>query len=111
MGGGREALAEPGTTWGTTDPKIALELFEARQAELKEKRRGRVGVPHQQSTTLAKLVRHHLLMKEKTGRTSDSHLFDPDSRLRAAIEAARVLEERDRVNAHEGPIRSSPRSS
>ena len=30
VGGGREALAPPGTTWGTTDAEIAEELFQAR---------------------------------------------------------------------------------
>ena len=72
LGGGRDALAEPGKTWGTTDPDIALVLFEARLSELKAKRQGRVGVPQQKTTTLAKLAGHHLLMKAKAGRTSDS---------------------------------------
>ena len=30
IGGGREALATRGSTWGTRDPDIALVLFEAR---------------------------------------------------------------------------------
>ena len=71
VGGGREALAEPGTTWGTTDPKMALELFELRVAELKEKRRGLLGVTQQKQTTLAKLVRHHLIMKAKAGTSAN----------------------------------------
>ena len=86
IGGGREALATRGSTWGTRDPDIALVLFEARLAELREKRQGRVGVPQQNTTTLAELVRHHLLTKAKAGRTSDSHMFDLETRLRAAIE-------------------------
>ena len=63
IGGGREALATRGSTWGTKDPDIALVLFEARLAELREKRQGRVGVPQQNTTTLAELVRHHLLIQ------------------------------------------------
>ena len=33
VGGGREALSEPGRKWGTMDPDIALALFGARLAE------------------------------------------------------------------------------
>ena len=86
IGGGREALAEPGKKWGTTDLDIALVLFEARLSELKAKRQGRVGVPQEKTTKLSELVRHHLLMKARAGRTSDSHMFDLESRLRAAID-------------------------
>ena len=86
IGGGREALAEPGKKWGTTDPDIAVLLFEARLSELKAKRQGRVGVPQEKTIKLSELVRHHLLMKAKAGRTSDSHMFDLESRLRAAID-------------------------
>jgi hypothetical protein len=86
VGGGREALAEPDSTWGTADPETALSLFEARVAELKAKRQGRIGVPQQKTTRLGALVRHHLIMKAKAGRTSASHMFDLESRLRAAIE-------------------------
>ncbi len=86
IGGGREALAEPGKKWGTTELDVALVLFEARLSELKAKRQGRVGVPQEKTTKLSELVRHHLLMKAKAGRTSDSHMFDLESRLRAAID-------------------------
>ena len=55
-------------------------------AELREKRQSRVGVPQQNNTILAKLVRHHLITKAKVGRTSDSHMFDLETRLCAAIE-------------------------
>ena len=71
VGAGREALAEPGKKWGTTDADVALRLFETRIAELKAKRQGRVGVPQHKATTLAELVRHHLIMKAKAQRTSD----------------------------------------
>lgn len=56
-------LAEPGSTWGTTDPDIALVLFETELDRLRAKRRGRVGALTQQQPTLAKLVRHHLVMR------------------------------------------------
>jgi hypothetical protein len=36
VGGGREALAEPDSTWGTTDEAIAEALFAARVTELGE---------------------------------------------------------------------------
>ena len=42
VGGGREALAEPGQTWGTTDEEIAQAIFATRLAELEEKHRRRV---------------------------------------------------------------------
>jgi integrase len=86
-GGGREALAESGAGWGTTDPEIARTLFGARLEELRAKRQGRAGLPAPQSITLAKLVQHHLLMKKKAGRTSDSHLADLETRLGIAIAA------------------------
>ena len=55
VGGGREALAEPGRRWGTTEPDIALALFEARLAELREKRKGRV------DALISPQERYHLL--------------------------------------------------
>ena len=86
VGGGREALAPPGSTWGTTDPEIAEALFAARLAELEAKRKGQVGIRPRRTITLAKLVRDHLVMKAKAGRTSDSHLYDLEQRLRVALE-------------------------
>ena len=68
VGGSREALAEPGKKWGTSDPDIALMLFEARLGELSEKRKGNIGVAQRNTTTLAELVSHHLLMKAKAAR-------------------------------------------
>ena len=85
-GGRREALAEPGGTWGTTDPDIALALFQARLAELDAKKRQQVGAPTRRSITLAELVRDHLLMKAKAGRTSDGHLEDLEQRLTVALD-------------------------
>lgn len=85
LGGGREALAEEGSTWGTTDKEIAQELFRRRLTELQEMRRGRVGVPTQRRTTLETLVDHHLLMKANAGNTSDSHLEDLEARLAGAV--------------------------
>ncbi|HSW31883.1 MAG TPA: tyrosine-type recombinase/integrase [Longimicrobiales bacterium] len=86
VGGGREPLAVAGTKWGTTDTEIAGALFAARLAELDAKRRGAVGVPTKRSTTLAELVRDHLLMKAKAGRTSDGHLEDLEQRLTVALD-------------------------
>jgi hypothetical protein len=43
VGGKKEALATRGSTWGTNDPEIALELFEARLAELRARRKGHAG--------------------------------------------------------------------
>lgn len=86
VGGSKEALAPRGSSWGTTDREIAEVLFEARVAELKAGRKDRAGVPHERSTTLGELARHHLLMKAKAGETSDSHMSDLETRLRAALE-------------------------
>lgn len=86
VGGGRGALTPPGSTWGTTDPEIADALFATKLTELQAKRTTRVGVPRRRSTTLATLVRDHLVMKAQVGRTSHSHLYDLERRLRTAIE-------------------------
>lgn len=85
-GGRREALREADEGRATTDPGIARALFNTRLDELQAKREGRTGAPQQRSTTLAELVRHHLLMKARAGKTSDSHLSDLETRLRAAIQ-------------------------
>ena len=85
VGGERSALSEPGSKWGTTDPEIAEALFTARLLELQEKRRGGAGAPQRRSTTLAELVRDHLLKKHQAGKTSHSHMLDLEHRLGVAI--------------------------
>lgn len=84
VGGGREALSPPGQTWATTDQDIAEELFTKRLAELKGKRKNRAGV--ERSTTLARLARDHLKQKAEAGQTSDRHLTDIETRLKAAAD-------------------------
>ena len=59
-GGDRWALAEPGATWGTTDPEVAEALFAAQLADLQDKRRGRAGAPQRRSTTLDVVARDDL---------------------------------------------------
>ena len=87
VGGGREPLAEPGSKWGTKDEEIAETLFVKRLNELHDKKRKRAGVPQEdKTTTLAKLVQHHLLKKDKAGKTSYSHIRDLEQRLDVAIE-------------------------
>ena len=86
VGGGRSALSEPGSGRGTTDPEIAEALFTARLLELQEKRRGRAGSTQRRTTTLAELVRDHLLKKHKAGKSSHSHMLDLEHRLRVALE-------------------------
>ena len=86
VGGGREALAESGSKWGTTDPEIAQAIFGSRLEGLRRKRAGRALAPEQNATTLVQLVGHHLVTKAKAARTSESHMFDLESRLRAAID-------------------------
>ena len=86
VGGKKEALAVPGSTWGTTDPDIALVLFEARLTNLRAKREGQAGVTQLKTTTLVELVRHHLLVKARAGNTSDQHMRDLETRLRVALE-------------------------
>ncbi|NIP57530.1 MAG: hypothetical protein GWM92_04965, partial [Gemmatimonadetes bacterium] len=76
VGGGREALAPPGKTWGTEDKEVAEALFTARLAELQAKRKGQVGIEERRTITLEKLVRKHLLQKAKAGNTSHSHMAD-----------------------------------
>lgn len=86
VGGGREALAPSGKSWGTKDPDVAQSLFSARLAELEEKRRGRVGAERDRDITLEKLVRDHLMKKAKAGKTSHSHLADLEQRLGMALD-------------------------
>ena len=86
VGGKREALAEKGATWGTKDPEIAEALFAARLRELQERRKGRAGVEVRRTTTLAVLVRDHLIKKHRAGKTSHSHMVDLEQRLKLAIE-------------------------
>jgi integrase len=85
VGGGREALKPSGSGWATDDAEIAEILFADRLRELQEKRRGRVGGVERRSTTLAELVRDHLVKKAKAGGTSRSHLGDLEHRLGVAI--------------------------
>jgi integrase len=103
VGGKKGALATRGSTWGTTDPEIALELFEARLAELGARRKDHTGVAKKNTTTLVELVRHHLVMKAK-GETSDSHMFDLESRLRLALEF--FGRERDPRTIDSGEVRA-----
>lgn len=84
VGGGREALALPGKSWGTEDPDLASILFKERLEELQAKRAGRAGASRR-TTALAELARDHLVKKEKAG-TSTSHLNDLEQRLRMAVE-------------------------
>jgi len=87
VGGGREALAIPGSTWGTKDEVTAKTLFDNRLNELLAKRRTHVGAQEEEhSITLAELVKDHLIKKSKSGRTSHSHMFDLEHRLRTALE-------------------------
>ena len=67
VGGKKEALTTRGSTWGTKDPEIAFELFEARLAELRARRKDHAGVAKKKTTTLVELVRHHLIMKGRGG--------------------------------------------
>lgn len=85
VGGGKEALCEPGKKWGTKDEQIAEALFAARLAELQAKRANRVGVKQHRSIRLAPLVRDHLIKKAKGGNLSLTHMNDLETRLRAAI--------------------------
>lgn len=86
VGGGREALSEPGSTWGTEDEDIAEALFAKRLEELQEKRAGRVGVQRSRTTTLAKLAAEHLRKKKRAGKVSESHLRNLEHQLRTAVE-------------------------
>lgn len=86
VGGDKSALAGPGSKWGTTDPEIAEALFAAKLVDLQAKRAGRVGVVTRRTTTLAELVRDHLLLKAKARKTSHGHLGDLEQRLGVALD-------------------------
>lgn len=85
VGGGREALSEPGSSWGTTDEDVAEQLFSDRLQELRENKRGRV-VATTRTITLAELIRDHLKKKSKAGKTSITHLDGLEHRLSVAME-------------------------
>ena len=88
VGGDRGALSLPGSSWGVTDLDVAQALFDAQLAEFVAKRQKQAGVPQtrRKETTLAALVRDHLLLKAKAGQTSHAHLVDLEIRLGAAVE-------------------------
>ena len=86
VGGGREALAQQGETWGTTDEEIARALFSRRLNELQQMSRRRAGAAPGSSTTLAWLASEHLKLKWKAKKTSESHMRDLEHRLRTAID-------------------------
>jgi hypothetical protein len=86
VGGDKSPLALPGATWGTTDQQIAEALFAAKLADLQAKRAGRVGIVERRTTTLAEVVRDHLLLKAKAGKTSHGHLGDLEQRLSVALD-------------------------
>src|SRR5690606_38651589 len=90
VGGRREALCPPGSKWGTDDAEIANVLFAARLTDLQEKRRVRGGAAPSVNTgkrniTMAELVRDHML-KKAHGDTTDSHMYDLQQRLAAALD-------------------------
>lgn len=86
VGGGREALTPPNSSWATTDSEIAEDLFQARWKELREKRKGGITGKLEKRTTLDQLIRDHLKKKSKAGRTSHSHMVDLEQRLTAAMQ-------------------------
>ena len=86
VGGRREPLAEPGSTWGTKDEEIAEVIFLKRLTELQDEKRGKLGAKRKDcSTTLAELVQHHLLKKNQAGETSYSHMRNLEQRLAVAL--------------------------
>lgn len=85
VGGGLEALAGKGRSWGTKNKDEAEALFAKRLNELQEKRKGRTGVGSK-SIGLRKLAALHLRMKKKAGNTTDRHLIDLEQRLRVAVD-------------------------
>jgi integrase len=84
VGGGREALSEPGQTWGTRDPEVAERLFSNRLTELRERHAGRT-VQRPRYTTLGKLAAAHLRKKKAANKVSRSHLENLEYELRAAV--------------------------
>ncbi|HSH44555.1 MAG TPA: tyrosine-type recombinase/integrase [Longimicrobiales bacterium] len=85
VGGGREALSEPGQKWGTTDADIAAELFAERLEELRKKS----GTPTPEKARrigLKRLIFQHIRRKRAAGQTSEGHMVDLKQRLRVAVE-------------------------
>jgi hypothetical protein len=66
VGGGREALCEPDSKWGTTEEAIAEALFAARVTELQERRRGRVGADGGKRHTTLLVLYGELLLPDDT---------------------------------------------
>ena len=87
VGGGREPLSEPGSTWGTKDEEIAETLFLKRLNKLQDEKRGKLGVQKKdRSTTFSELALHHLSKKHQADKTSYSHMRNLEQRLAVAIE-------------------------
>jgi len=95
VGGGREALKQPGAPWATTDALEAEQLAQRRIAELQERRKARREGRPLDDPRLADFAETHLARKAQRPRIAASTVardrlaldnvlaFDPDVRLSA----------------------------
>ena len=90
VGGRLEALTPKGQKRATSDPDVAQALATARLRELEAKRRGRALHGEVNSTTLAEMVRLHLIAKAESRRFTKPWLATIEVFLKRALDIARL---------------------
>lgn len=85
IGGGREALVPRGETLATTDPVIAQALLVERVRQIEARKRNGVVLGIEQEATLAAFASHHLVLKAKSGRVTETWLSASQRMLERAV--------------------------
>ncbi len=86
VGGGREALIQPGSGRATNDLAIAEKLVAERLSELQERRRNKALLGVERETKLEAFASYHLIQKARGGGFTRQWLEETEHRLRRAIE-------------------------
>ena len=86
VGGGREALIQPGSGRATSDLAIAEKLVAERLSELQERRRNKALLGMERETALEAFASYHLIQKARSDRFTTRWLEETEHRLRRAIE-------------------------
>ena len=86
LGGKREPLVPQGDAAATTDRYVAEVLAADRIKELQTSNRNRVLLGFEGPTPLGAYAERHLILKNKSGRVTRSHVSELETRLRRAVE-------------------------
>ncbi len=86
LGGKREPLAASGERAATTDRLISETLLSDRIRQLQEQRRNKVLLGVEDRAGLQEYASRHLVLKQKSGRTTDRVLVQLETQLRRACE-------------------------